>query len=376
MTDVFPFFRHLFVNERQGVENTARERRITQVRLTAVVVTVMRVLAVASIVVGVNQLTPVNARTARMGALADGRLQHLGDVNSVAFSPDGELLLTGGDDNARLWSVATGKELRVLRFEQSRGKSDADPSLIVFSVAFSPDSKMAVTAHGHTVRLWSVTTGQQLDAFREHRSRVVSVAFSPDGKLVLSGGGDATARLWDTVMERELHTLKGHTREVMSVAFSPDGKLALTGSEDKTARLWEVATGKNLHTFSGHKDLVTSVAFLPGGNLVLTASADKATPFRLWDVATGKEVRTVKGPTGLIWSMALSPDGKLLLTGGGDGTVRLWDIATGKELRRFGNLRNGVASVAFSPNGKQVVTASGKTVWLWDVARDDHLRTF
>jgi hypothetical protein len=100
----------------------------------------------------------------------------------------------------------------------------------VTSVAFSPDGKLIVSgSYDETVRLWDAVTGTALQTLKGHSSVVTSVAFSPDGKLVVSGSYDKTVRLWNAVTGAALQTLKGHSSVVTSVAFSPNGKLVVSG---------------------------------------------------------------------------------------------------------------------------------------------------
>jgi sugar lactone lactonase YvrE len=239
----------------------------------------------------------------------------------------------------------------------------------VYSVAFSPDGARVLTgSHDYTARLWDVATGKEIRAFKGHEDDVNSTAFSPDGKCVLTGSDDNTARLWDVATGQELRAFKGHETFVTSVAFSPDGARVLTaGSWDQTARLWDVATSQELRAFKGHETFVTSVAFSPDGKCVLIGSFDKTA--RLWDAAMGKELRAFRGHEGPVWSIAFSPDGARALTGSSDTTARLWDAATGKEIRAFKGHEEVVTSVAFSPDGARVLTGSlDNTARLWDIS--------
>ncbi len=148
---------------------------------------------------------------------------------SAVFSPDGKLVVTASDDNtAKVWDVATGKEVHTL----------AGHTSLVISAVFSPDGKLVVTA--------SLTTPPRCGMWRRvggaHPGRprrwLYSAVFSPNGKLVVTASGDNTAKVWDVATGEEVYTLAGHVGPVNSAVFSPDGKLVVTASDDATARTW------------------------------------------------------------------------------------------------------------------------------------------
>jgi WD40 repeat protein len=183
-------------------------------------------------------------------------------------------------------------------------QAETDPGLRnmltadVTAVAFSRDGAFVLTGTGSVVgesdnaaRLWEVATGRQISAFKGHTQSITSVAISADGRFVLTGSEDKSARLWNASTGEQLVLFKGHTDRVTSVAFSPDGHSVLTGSWDNTARLWDAATGRQIRTFEGHEGWVYAVAFSPDGRFVLTGSEDTTT--RLWDAATGKQLATL-----------------------------------------------------------------------------------
>jgi WD40 repeat protein len=253
-------------------------------------------------------------------------------ADSLAVSPDGRILATGGsvfNNMIRLWDLAAGSvELRTLRGHTSG----------INGLAFSPDGTLLASGSGDkTLRLWDVATGQELFFSVEHHATVKAVAFSPDGARLASGGEDGMMRIWDVASHQVLYTLDSGSYSVDSVVFSPDGSLLATGGAyDNRVRLWDPRTGEAVAVLYGHEDK--------------------------------------NGVNGGVYQLAFSPDGKILASGGGDGTVRLWDAepaspSFAQQLAVLQGHSDWVDSVAFSPNGAFLVSASDRdgTVRLWSI---------
>lgn len=282
---------------------------------------------------------------------------HSGRVWSVAFSPDGQRLASGGDDHTvRLWDVATGRCLQTLRGHTNW----------VFSVAFSPDGQLLASGGDCTVRLWQLKTGQG-QVLMGHRASVRSVAFSPGGQILASGSDDCTIQLWDWRTGQSYRTLTGHQQRVRSVAFSPTGEWLASGSSDRTVKLWDIRSGSCRHTLQGHQNWVFSVAFSPTGEWLASGSSDQTV--RLWKVATLQAEQILRGHGNRVCAVAFSPDGTALASGSDDLAVRLWEIPSGICWRTMQGHASRVHDVAVSADGRLLASAhSDHAVRLWDVA--------
>ena len=330
-----------------------------------------------------------------------------GGIFSVAFSPDGKLVVVAaGNHTAVILDGATGKQMRILQ-----GHGD-----IVRRAVFSPDGKSVLTlgaAPDLTVRLWSVETGEQIfsvpagvgasslffypngqafyagdNVYQASKGAILQdgqigggiLTISPDGKTCL-GGINPTAQLRTVGTGQILRKFSGHTDSVVSAAFSGDGKWLVTGSGDSTARVWNVASGKQVLLLSGNSGWVNSVAFSPDGTKVLTGGDS----VRLWDITAVNQQLTFSAPAGITTS-ALSTDGDLILVGDQDGNIGLWDLNTGKLRSNFPKEGHDVKSFALSPDGKLVATSfridSGPgtpsivNINLYDLSTGELLKTF
>ncbi len=166
-------------------------------------------------------------------------IEHVDNVYSLSFSPDGTTLAAGTDDTVHLMDAKTGEIFDT--FPKKGG--------IVYSLSFSPDGKTLATGSDDKVRLWDVTTGTIRTTFdtifAEHTPNIRSVKFSPDGKT-LAASIYNTVHLWDVATRDISAILRGHVDDVYSVNFSPDGSTLASGSTDGTVLLWKIEVPKQL----------------------------------------------------------------------------------------------------------------------------------
>jgi len=282
---------------------------------------------------------------------------HTGSVSSLQFSPDSKVLASASRDaTTRLWDVAAKKELARLEGHLNQ----------VHSLAFSPDGRLLATGGSGSVKLWNVATKEELATLRGHLLDVVDVAFSPDGGTLATAGVDATVKLWDVEQYLNPPALRGFAGPLNSVAFSPDGRLIATAGHE--LRIWDARSRKLRATLVGHDQRVVSVAWSHDGRTLASGGWDHTA--RLWDVASGRELAVLKGH-GFREALEFTPDGATLAAGNMDGTIALWSVATHRELAalKADDPKAEVGAIAISPDGQRL--AEGDSLWnvtLWDLA--------
>jgi WD40 repeat protein len=279
-----------------------------------------RVQCVAFSPDGQRVLSASHDKTARMWDVKGGkqvqRFAHPAAVRLAQFSPDGRRVVTAADA-IRLWDADSGKELQKF----------ALPPGAISSLAVSPDfARLAVGGPDGKLRLWDLERGQEVQTFVGHKARINTIVFAPDGRRIVSGSGgpdqfDWAIRVWDTATGKELQRLVGHKNDVHCIALSPDGRWVLSVGDDGTARLWDAAKGTEMGRFRGHLDAGYCTAFSSDSRRALTSGRGKLV--HLWDVTTTRELHTMVGHTEPVYSVAISPDGRLAVSASGDKTVRL-----------------------------------------------------
>ena len=258
---------------------------------------------------------------------------------SVAFSPDGKLLVSGNEDgNLHLWQLAeqSAKQHLEQRIEQHSCCSFSGHTKAIWSVAFDEKGETIASASAdQSIKLWDVQTGKCQQTLLGHRHWVCSVAFHPHKNLLASGSYDRTIKLWDLATGKCVETWKGHTSGLWHIAFSPKGDFLVSSGIDQTVRLWAVSTGKCQQVLKGHENWVMAVAMSPDGQWIASGSADRTV--RIWRAESGELIHTLSGHSNSVWSVAFSPEGNILASGSDDKTIRLWNIETGVCVKTLKN---------------------------------------
>ncbi len=309
---------------------------------------------------------------------------HKGRVVTLAFSPDGKLLMSGSSDfTVRVWDVHT-QDVRHVYYKYML--------YAVYAVAFSPDGKSAVfVSEGDLLAFVDTYSWQVTDVLWGHIYPATSVAFSPTGQILASGADNGIIHLWSCAPPNHLpdeeSRIRLYTREddwVMSLAFTSQGQFLASGGSDNNSEifLWDLTTlnqpnlwGSNpTHRILGqHLEDIEALAFNQAGTLLASASRDHIVG--VWDVETGRSRYTLIGHQGQVQGVAFVPNGHLLLSGSMDHTLRLWSMtdeivlnAERIESTILIDLKTPILSIALSPKGDQLVASCGdNAVYVWDV---------
>jgi len=274
--------------------------------------------------------------------------KHGGEVNSVAFSPNGKFLATGTRSNyANIINLNSGK------FE-SEFRHNGD----VNSVVFSPNGNFLATGSDDLyARIFNIDMNVKEKSYK-HWRYVNSVSFSPDGKFLATstreyshGSYSGNASIFNLNTDNEIKSFK-HGGGTHSITFSSNGKFVAVGC-DGYARIYNKVTGKEVISFN-RIGQVNSVVFSPDSKYLAVGAGHTA---RIFNIKMGNEVKSFKHEGG-VYSVAFSPDGKYLATGAGayDNSARIFNIETGLELKSYKH-NEMVNSVAFSPDSRYLAIA-------------------
>ncbi|MCB9267376.1 MAG: caspase family protein [Lewinellaceae bacterium] len=306
---------------------------------------------------------------------------HSDDITTVAFSPDGQYILTAGlDRTAKLWN-RQGQEL--VTFSQHSG--------YILDATFSPDGQYIITgADDASIILWNLQ-GQALHTYQGHLGWVRCLAFSPDGQHFISGGLDGQGFMWD-LKGRLVQALPAYSafynsldysedgqyivsavgpliilldgkgqlvsqvtqdsQTVNEVRFSPDGQLIAAGTDGGRLMLWS-RQGEKIWDIPAHEKGVAAVSFSKDGNKLLSSCPDGS--IKIWN-KEGQLIRTFSQAPSFN-DAEFSPDGTSILSSGPDTAAHLWSLE-GEHLQAFRGYAHSVLSVTFTPDGRQFVTGN------------------
>lgn len=291
-------------------------------------------------------------------------------IHAIAASPQGDLLAVGSYGAVELRDSATREVLREM----------GDIAGNVNALAFSPDGLFVFGAAGDAglsgiVYQWKVSDGSLVRRFEGHTDALYALAIAPDGKQFASGGYDQKIKIWSVSTGIELKTLKGHNGAVFGLSYRPGGKVLASASADRTVKLWDPASGARLDTLSQPTKELSTVAFSPDGKTLAAAGADNR--LRIWTVSakalegSNPILITTFAHEGAVLKLAYSADGKTLVSTAADMTVKLWDAGGVTERKSLPKQPDWVQAVAFLADNHVVLGRLDGTLAVHETGRGD-----
>ncbi|HKB03739.1 MAG TPA: protein kinase [Gemmataceae bacterium] len=371
-------------------------------------------------------------RTARVWHVKSGKelgtfRGHDGEVRAAHFLPDQETVLSAGDRNLRVWSIAPPPPVSVSLYEPDPpsgrlgelfGKRPARHSSSITAVAFAQDGRTVYTGSAdHTVQCWDIATGRQkAEVLNRLRGAVTSLHVGPGG-LVYAGtelsssgfteDGDKDTLLsmvhrWDPATGKATRFLKGQNAGVLHLELSRDGRRILLREQpsvlefrpdvqgplgarhasdpaSERVSIWDAQTGERLSAWPvtrDHQGLPRPRFSHDGTTVVCATGTDQFDELALFDAHTGQRLRALAGSKdqrgSRWWDVRFTPDGRLVVGQRfGDRNLWFWAAATGERLGSFVNTHPTASwqpVFALSPDSKRVAVAVDRVVQLVDVA--------
>jgi WD40 repeat protein len=329
---------------------------------------------------------------------------HKSSVVSVAITPDGTKIVSGGwDGMVKVWDIETGQELLSFRVTEC----DA----MVSSLAIFPDGMKIVAGGYYLLKIWNSITGEELCNLitntleaKEIITGVNVVIITPDGSKIINSDyynyntKYVAIRVWSVLTGQELLNFRSYQHEIISLTITSDSRKIISGSRDGTIevkdlvklsrfpfkilflltkkfkRLREVFSRTTLNTIFGHKGSVNTLVITPDDSKFISGSSDST--IKIWDLATGKELRTLTGHSKGVNTLAITPDGSKLVSGSCDSTIKIWDL-TKEKLSFFPTNHNSdVSKLLVMSNNRRLVSASyDSTIKVWDFLKGQEIET-
>jgi dipeptidyl aminopeptidase/acylaminoacyl peptidase len=302
---------------------------------------------------------------------------HSQAISRAVYSADGRTVATASErgDRIAIWDPVSGRRSAVMG--QLREN--------VLDMAFMPDGKRLLTAEGSRInvtpgqkwvaRLWDVATGRELRTFADHDGGTMAVAVSPDGRTVATLDGAKIVRLWDSesgVISKTVPWPFGFPEGCL--AYTKDGRLLGAGNGKDFCGVKELPGPRSIREWP-LKQLKQPLRYVtreatPGATILALSSVNG---LEIRNILTGAEVGPLATGKTHITADAVSKDGRIIATASGElmesGVIRIWEVSSGGERTQFqGHIRE-VESLAFSPDGRFLVSGGDDTTALvWDVA--------
>lgn len=288
-------------------------------------------------------------------------------ARAMDTSPTAPLLAVGGHKQVLLYNTQEFTLLGALPF----------PEGDVYTLTFSVNGELLLAGGGNEGDtgagvLFNVRTGERVGVYGDYYDTVLAADISPDHRMIALGGPNRVVRVYNTQTGESIYKIDKHTEWVLAVKFTPDGEVLTTADRSGGMYLWQAANGRYVEELRGHTGAIHALAY--SADSVYLASAGHDGTVQLWDTWKYTRVRSFKAHNVPVLNVDMSKD-NLILTTGTDATARLFDLE-GKAIKTFEGLGDWGYQTCFGYTGDTVFAGSWKgEIHVWNRESAEPLTT-
>jgi COMPASS component SWD3 len=250
-------------------------------------------------------------------------VSHEGEINSLCFGSNGVKLTVGstsyyGKASISQWNIDEKYPEFMSGYNESiyaaASTSSGGYSFVANSLGIM---KKILNNSNDIIQEWSISEGEKWN------KSIFALVVSKDNKYIYSGGEEQKIRAWKTQTGEEVTiSFQSHQHAIRALAISNDDRYLASGSNQRI-RIWNTQTSALLQSFYGHADWVRGLVITTDSQFLISAGDEK---IKIWEMNTGKKVKTIIAHDTPIRSIALSRDGTTLVSGATDGIVKVWQV--------------------------------------------------
>lgn len=278
-------------------------------------------------------------------------------ARAVDTSPRSPLMAVGGDRQVLLYHTDSNEILGALPF----------PEGDVFTLTFSVNGELLLAGGGQEGDtgisvLWNIKTGERMGTYGQYYDTVLAADISPDHRMIALGGPNKKVRVYSTETGEELYKLDKHNDWIHAVKFTPDGEILTTADRAGGMFIWQAANGREVEQLRGHTGAIHALAYTPDSNILASAGEDGTV--QLWDTWKYKRVRSIKAHSKAALYVDVSSDNRII-SAGADRQTKIWGL-DGKEQKAFKDGGDWVYAACFGQNNRIVGGTWSGNIILWD----------
>lgn len=288
-------------------------------------------------------------------------------ARAIASNPRSPLLAVAGYRQVMLYNLEDNALLGALPFEEGE----------IHTLTFSVNGELLVAGGGSAGEsgcavVWNVRSGERMGKYGEAYDTVLATDISPDHRMIAIGGPNKSISVYSTSNGKRMYKLEDHTDWIYAVKFTPDGEVLATADRAGGMFLWQAANGRAVEQLRGHAGAIHDLAYSDDSVHLASASADGTV--RLWHTWEYRQIRSFNTHGGGAFSVDFSSTNELVTTGR-DRTIKRWDI-NGKELLNYGTLPDWGFQARFGhTDGKVVAGAWNGEIAVWNTPAVERVAT-